>query len=434
MACSHSEPFRSYLIQRPKDKTDPDPKFAIVVLHIWPLMFLSTLAHLTLLTCTAGLIGPYIFPALLLCFFADLAALLVNCYKRARRKEKEKKKDPTEHSHENNEFQTNLEQNTTSTHEGRPFPPRDEESYLLHSHDREFRLNMTDILIAALCSTWLPCAVGDQKQKIFLVSGMTSLITKVLILAVAVALALSGDEVQQQIYKRPFLLYCVDENSLLLTEEGVRQCSGLLSDCFANNNMTLANEVQLEDAFEQLNDAVENYQNVVSDIKRNNQSNEQGKVHNFIQKKLFDTSEFLNRIKQTKAELDVLLTSTRAGHIQQKLRVCQDGEGLFRIGLFLGLLVVIALAAYSTYRLHRIADYRVFKMEALLLFKYLPNWSPGTLQLVQDNSVVHTKPKVQGNTSLIADRGHRRRATAIAFDRRKAGEVFNDADTGSTKS
>ena len=62
-------------------------------------------------------------------------------------------------------------------------------------------------------------------------------------------------------------------------------------------------------------------------------------------------------------DLDDMLTSTGAGHIQQKLRVCQEGESLFRIGLLVGLLVLIVLAAYSTYRLHKIADYRVFSIE-----------------------------------------------------------------------
>ena len=186
---------------------------------------------------------------------------------------------------------------------------------------------------------------------------MTSLVTKVLLLAIAVALAASG--VQHQIYKRPFLLYCVDEGSPLLSEEGVRQCTG--SDCFANNK-TLANEIRLKDTLEQLTDAVLTYQDVVTDIKKDNLSSEQGQVHIFFQTKLFDASGFLEQIKQTKAELDELLTSTGAGHIQQKLRVCQEGEGLFRIGLLVGLVVVVALAAFSTYKLHRIADYQVFEI------------------------------------------------------------------------
>ena len=254
-----------------------------------------------------------------------------------------------ENRRENIELEPDIERNKTSADDERQQLCPDKEPVRSKSDD------LTDILLAALCSIWLPSVVGDQKKKIFLVSGMTSLVTKVLLLAIAVALAAFG--LQHQIYKRPFLLYCVDNNSSLLAEDGIRPCTG--SNCFANNK-TLAFEVRLGDALDRLTDAVLTYQNVVSDIKRDNQSSEQGKVHVFFQTKLFDTSRLLDQIKQTRAELDKLLTSTGAGHLQQKLRVCQEGEGLFRIGLLVGLLVVSALAAYSTFRLHWIADYRVF--------------------------------------------------------------------------
>ena len=166
---------------------------------------------------------------------------------------------------------------------------------------------------------------------------------------------------KKKIYKRPFLLQCVSENSSLLSEEGVTPCRGLLvtGDCFATSNATLDNEIRLQDALNQLNEAVLSYQNVVTDINRNNESTEQGRVVSFFQKGLFDASGFLEQINQTKAKLDELVILTRAGHIQQRLRICHENENLFRIGLIVGLLVVIAGAAYSTYRLHRIADYRV---------------------------------------------------------------------------
>ena len=48
------------------------------------------------------------------------------------------------------------------------------------------------ILIAALCSIWLQSVVGDQIQRIYLVRGMTSLVSRVLLLAIVVGLATSG--------------------------------------------------------------------------------------------------------------------------------------------------------------------------------------------------------------------------------------------------
>ena len=50
------------------------------------------------------------------------------------------------------------------------------------------------------------------------------------------------------------------------------------------------------------------------------------------------------------------------GKEQQKIRICMKNETPFRLGILSGLLVVVALAVYATYRLHRIADYRVFKL------------------------------------------------------------------------
>ena len=72
---------RSYLILRPKDKSDPDPKLSTVLLHIWPLMLVVTLANIYLLVLIAGLIGVYIFPALLLCFALNFSALWYFCRK-----------------------------------------------------------------------------------------------------------------------------------------------------------------------------------------------------------------------------------------------------------------------------------------------------------------------------------------------------------------
>ena len=70
---------RSYLILRPKDKSDPDPKLFTVLLHIWPLMLLVTLANIVLLVLIAGLMGAYIFPALVLCFILNCGILRHFC-------------------------------------------------------------------------------------------------------------------------------------------------------------------------------------------------------------------------------------------------------------------------------------------------------------------------------------------------------------------
>ena len=52
-----------------------------MLFHIWPLMLLVTLAKLVILTCAAGLLGPYIFLAVALLFFINFALLYKFCKK-----------------------------------------------------------------------------------------------------------------------------------------------------------------------------------------------------------------------------------------------------------------------------------------------------------------------------------------------------------------
>ena len=73
------------MIQRPKDKSDPDPKISTVLPHIWPLMLIVTLAKLTTLTLAAGLLGPFIFLGLALLFLINFAALYTCCRNPKRR-------------------------------------------------------------------------------------------------------------------------------------------------------------------------------------------------------------------------------------------------------------------------------------------------------------------------------------------------------------
>ena len=89
------------------------------------------------------------------------------------------------------------------------------------------------IALAAFCSTWLPCVVGDHK-KIFLVSGVTSLATKVLLLAVALTFAETG--LQSHVYKKPFLLFCFKENPIHLSETGVTQCKMSNGTCIQSRS------------------------------------------------------------------------------------------------------------------------------------------------------------------------------------------------------
>ena len=310
-------PSRSYLILRPKDKSDPDPKLTTVLLHIWPLMLVITLANVVLLVLIAGLIGAFIFPALILCFIFNYRALRPFCRFEVRGK---LEPDP-----EIVGAETNEDRNKRIGHE----TTKDETQYF--------------IVMAALSSTWLPCVVGHAPQRIFLVSGIASLVSKVLLLTVAVALASSG--LQTHVYRRPFLLFCFNEDSTRLNETDVVQCKISDDNCLENNKMAL--EKRLLKTLTQLEeDLPTKYSN----------KTERGDM---FQDKSNKTSRFLAHIKYYKEEIDQELKDLGIGRVRQKIRICEDNELSFQVKILAGLVVVVALAAYSTYRLHKIADYQV---------------------------------------------------------------------------
>ena len=297
-------------------------------------MILVTLANLVLLVFTAGLIGPYIFPALLLCAGINYKVLLFFC--------------------------TAVEESSEATVEQDPEDGlRDDQSKSLRNAAEE---TQSFIALAALSSIWLPCVVGHQPMRIFLFSGVTSLTSKVLLLALA--LAFSGSGLQAQIYKRPFLLFCFEENSTRLAEadisETVMPCSVLEGNCQPSQNMT--HEKRFLKALEQLESALEEYDNTVNSID-NSLKTEGREGSDLFHQKLNSTSTILAEIKHQKGEVEEKLHPFDVRNVQQKIRICEksDVEMKFRLGVLFGLLVLIALAAYSTYKLHKIADYQVSK-------------------------------------------------------------------------
>ena len=300
--CDNS--FRSYLILRPKDKSDPDPKLTTVLLHIWPLMLLVTLANVVLLVLIAGLIGAYIFPAFVLCFILNYGILRHFCRFEVGGK---LEPDPEIVDTEPNEDQSKRKNNEITKEETQFF-----------------------IVMAALSSTWQPSVVGHQKLRIFLVSGITSLVSKVLLLTAAVAFASSG--LQTKVYKRPFLLFCFNENSTRINETNVVQCKMSDGNCLENYNMAL--EKRLLKTLTQLEE-------------------------DWLTKYNKTKPAFLGTIKHHKEEIDKELKDLGIGKVQQKIRICGDNENSFQVSILAGLVVIVALAAYSTYRLHKIADYQV---------------------------------------------------------------------------
>ena len=318
---------RSYLILRPQNKSDPDPKIATVLLRIWPWMFLVVVANLTFLVFIAGVAGWLVFPSLLLCCGVDLLALFYFCSR----------------------IEEVADVETGQTAESRAAFEKANQGF---------------IYLASIASLWVPSVVGHQPQRIFLVSGLASLLTKVVILAVVVALAGSGH--LTKFHPRPFLLFCYRENSVLIEAAGdVQTCKFSDPDkpcfkplSFSRAPVNLTQEKRIAEARSEVIAAVLKYEGILKDINDEIPNND---LKNILEDQLNATAEFLGQIESSKAKINETLTpkSTEVKS-KQKVRICEPDETSLRVSLLGGLLFLIAIAAYAIYRLHEIADYRVY--------------------------------------------------------------------------
>ena len=283
-------------------------------------MFLVTVANLGFLVFISGIAGWLIFPSLVICYAIDHLALSYFCKVAKRGGDPEGGHESTEENEDVNSF----------------------------------------IPMAALSSLWLPSVVGPQQSRIFLVSGIASLITKLVLLVVTVALAEAG--LLTSVHPRPFVLFCFEENHPHLKEINVTQCHfsehNVSGDCFVSRNTT--NEEQLTNLLSDLN-ILEEYNRVAVNIDADLEA--KGIKSSLFQNKSNHTLPNLDEIQHLRGEVEKKLRFSV--NLQQKGRVCQKNETPIRLYILSGLLVVIALAAYATYRLHRIADYRVFEIKRL---------------------------------------------------------------------
>ena len=319
---------RSYLILRPQNKSDPDPKIVTVLLRIWPWMFLVVVANLTFLVFIAGLAGWLVFPSLLLCGVVDLLALFYFCSSIKQSVDAER-----------GEGTSRAESRTSFEEENRDF-----------------------IYMAALGAIWAPNTVGSQPQKIFLVSGIASLTTKVFVLIVVVALAGSGHLTKVQ--PQPFLLFCFNhEDSFRLNDAGLTTCkfSDPHKPCFQRLSTTppstnLTNEMRTANAVSAAKEAVTRYKEALTDFI---DDNPEPRLQAILRKQLKVTVEYLSQIKSSREEFNETLKSIRKSQFEQKVRICEESETGLRVGLLTGLLLLTTVAFYAICRLHEIADYRV---------------------------------------------------------------------------
>ena len=148
---------RAYFIERSQDVADPDPALLMVALRVFPLMLFIVVNSLANWVAIAGMLGPWIFPSLLVTFTTTYT--LVRTFTRNWNKETKK----------------------------------EEEFFLLKT---------------SIYALWLPSIIGDHPYS-FLVSTITTLVTKILTVIVALIYAYSG--LLQNINPHPTLLWCEDK-------------------------------------------------------------------------------------------------------------------------------------------------------------------------------------------------------------------------------
>ena len=142
---------RAFFVERVLGQADPDPAVTMVLLRVFPLMVVVVVNSMVDWVAIAGLIGVWVFPALVINFATTYSVVRT--------------------------VTINVEKNST-------------------------------VLKASLYSLWLPSIIGEH-PKTFIISAITTLVTKLLMLIVSVLYSLSG--VQLFIHPRPFLLYCANE-------------------------------------------------------------------------------------------------------------------------------------------------------------------------------------------------------------------------------
>ena len=134
---------------------------------------------------------------------------------------------------------------------------------------------------------------GSQSRKIFLVSGIVGLASKVLLLVVAVTLAGSG--LQGKVNARPILLFCFNENSTLLQNRiDVLPCTISKGDC-QQKEEELAPKKRLQQSLAQLE-------------------------QDWIEAEMTDLNITVDQIKKKKEELKESLEAAGYGKIQHKIR------------------------------------------------------------------------------------------------------------------
>ena len=355
---------RAFMIMRTKDEADPNPEISTLVLRVWPYMIASTIANLALLVCMGGILGGYIFCCLALNFFSVFTTLKLTAkhFREERGSVSVKKKRVS-----GDEEDMDAKVVKSSQKKGDTGLEVDKDLENLNQDNGQAD-DDTSLITAALCAVWIPCVVGKSSSRIFLISAITSLVTKVVILAVAIFLCETN--LQHHLHPRPFLLLCRPENSPLLDAANVTKCSFTNTKehlfCFSDGAEEAKNLIKLDASLTKMKKAHETYTKELEKLKkvgtkqiktRSFSAAELSKLKEKVTNITIDKDRLTNAIENLMAEVKEEMIEYGVGVVQQKIRVCDDDETVLRVSALSVLIVAVLLAALSTVRLDKITDY-----------------------------------------------------------------------------
>ena len=181
--------------------------------------------------------------------------------------------------------------------------------------------------------------------------------TKTTCLTIAIILASFGIHAQN-----PFLIHCLDEDSPLLNKVGAN-----VTLCDLDDEDDTWPSCVLSQADRDEDKKLTNLLEVLKRMEVEKNNFEEGS-------KGLNMSQFkhqlpnLENIKKLMKEMKEQIEKLGVSRLNQKVRVCSkktneffgiSNENLFRIGTMIGILLLVAIAAWATFRLHKIASYKV---------------------------------------------------------------------------
>ena len=361
---------RAFMIMRTRDEADPNPEISTLVLRVWPYMIATTIANLALLVCMGGIFGGYIFCCLILNFLSVFTTLTLTA-KHFRKKER----GAVSLKRANGDEEEAGAEVDLSSKKGDTDPKVDKDVESLNQANGQAD-DKTSLIIASLCAVWIPCVVGRSSSKIFLISAITSLATKVVILAVAICLYETN--LQHHLHPRPFLLLCRPENSPLLDAANVTKCSLNPANtaylyCFSEGGggvkeQEAKNLIKMNNSLAKMENAHKVY---TEELKKliavgtehiSLRSLDPVRLNELkaIVTNVTVEKDIIPNIQTLAAEVQEEMREYGVGIEQQKIRVCGSAskENLIRVVFLSVLIVAVLLAALSTVRLHQITDYK----------------------------------------------------------------------------